>query len=152
EPVVGCDIIPKESVESVCKCDILVTTTPVRSPIVKKEWISEGVHINAIGADAKGKQELDSNILKRAKIVVDDLAQASHSGEINVPLSNGIISLQDIYGELGEIIAGIKRGREEDNEITIFDSTGLAVQDVATANLIYKKAIEIDLGRWLKLF
>ncbi|HID26369.1 MAG TPA: alanine dehydrogenase [Methanosarcinales archaeon] len=151
EPVVGCDIIPKESVESVCRCDILVTTTPVRSPIVKNEWISEVVHINAIGADAKGKQELDPKLLKRAKIVVDDIAQASHSGEINVPLSNGIISLQDIYGELGEIIAGIKKGREKDNEITIFDSTGLAVQDVATANLVYKKAIKIDLGRWLKL-
>lgn len=152
EPIVGCDIIPKESVESVSRCDILVTTTPVRSPIVKNEWISEGVHINAIGADARGKQELDSKILKRAKIVVDDLAQASHSGEINVPLSKNIISLQDIYSELGEIIAGIKKGRENDNEITIFDSTGLAVQDVATANLVYKKAIEIDLGRWLKMF
>jgi alanine dehydrogenase len=143
----GLNILPKKNVEDAVKgCDILVTTTPSTQPIVKNEWISEGMHINAIGSDAPGKEELDPEILKRAKIVVDDIEQAWHSGEINVPAAKGIISKADIYAELGEIIVGKKVGRESDEEITIFDSTGLAIQDLATATLVYKKAREKNLG------
>ena len=148
----GLNILPKENVEDVVKgCDILVTTTPVTTPIVKNEWISEGMHINAIGADAPGKEELDPKILKRAKIVVDDFEQACHCGEVNVPLTKGIISEEDIYAELGEIIAGKKLGRLNDEEITIFDSTGLAIQDLATATLVYKKAKASNLGFEIEL-
>jgi hypothetical protein len=93
-----------------------------------------------------GKEELEPEILKRAKIVVDDIEQAWHSGEINVPAAKGMISKADIYAELGDIIAGKKAGRESDEEITIFDSTGLAIQDLATATLVYKKAKEKNLG------
>lgn len=152
EPAVGCNIIPKTTIKEVCDCDILVTTTPVRSPVVKNEWVKEGTHINAIGADAPGKEELDPRILTRAKIVVDDLAQASHSGEVNVPLSKGIISIKDIYCELGEVVVGRKPGRERDEEITIFDSTGLAIQDVAAANLIYLRARDKGIGLELTQF
>ncbi len=141
--------IKKMPVERVCDCDILVTTTPSRKPIVKNEWVIPGTHINAIGADAKGKQELDPMILRRAKIVVDDIEQASHSGEINVPLETGVISIDDIYGEIGEIVAGVKAGRESDEEITIFDSTGLAVQDVSTAFEVYNKAKDNKAGLYL---
>ncbi|MEM0371842.1 MAG: alanine dehydrogenase [Ignisphaera sp.] len=130
---------PREAIEPV---DILATLTPSRKPIVKNEWIHEGMHINAMGADAPGKQELDPEILKRAKIVVDDVEQAIHSGEINVPITQKIISIKDIYAELGEIVTGIKKGRETDKEITIFDSTGLAIQDVIVAHYIYTKALE----------
>ncbi len=151
EKIIDGEIISK-TIEEACECDILVTTTPVREPIIKNEWISEGTHINAIGADAPGKEELEPELLKRAKIVVDDLAQASHSGEINVPLSKGIIKIDAVYSELGEIIAGKKAGRTSEEEITIFDSTGLAVQDVATGNLVYKKAREEKLGREVELF
>jgi alanine dehydrogenase len=87
--------------------------------------------------------------LKKAKIVVDDITQATHSGEINVPLSKGIITKEEIYCELGEVAAGKKHGRESSEEITIFDSTGLAIQDVAAANLIYRKAKETSIGTWL---
>jgi alanine dehydrogenase len=152
EPKISCNIIPKTTIKEVCDCDILVTTTPVRSPVVKNEWVKEGTHINAIGADAPGKEELDPRILTRAKIVVDDLAQAFHSGEINVPLSKGIISLKDIYCELGEVVVGRKPGRERDEEITIFDSTGLAIQDVAAANLIYLRARDKGIGLELTQF
>jgi alanine dehydrogenase len=145
------EITPK-TIEEACECDILVTTTPVREPIIKNEWISEGMHINAIGADAPGKEELDPGLLKRAKIVVDDLAQASHSREINVPIAKGVIKLSDVYCELGEMIAGEKSGRTNEEEITIFDSTGLAIQDIATGNLVYKKARREKLGRELELF
>jgi alanine dehydrogenase len=119
---------------------------------VKSEWIREGTHINAIGADAAGKQELESSLLKRVKVVVDDIVQASHSGEVNVPISSGVFSEADIYAELGEVIAGIKPGRENDEEITIFDSTGLAVQDLVTANMVYHKALEKGIGKKMTLF
>ncbi|MBS7645904.1 MAG: alanine dehydrogenase [Candidatus Bathyarchaeia archaeon] len=145
-----------KAVDSVEECvrgsDIITTITPSRGTIVEDEWVEEGTHINAIGADAPGKQELDPRTLKRARIVVDDWEQACHSGEVNVPLSQGLISKEDIYGELGEIVCGVKGGRESAQEITIFDSTGLAVQDVATAWIVYERAKKKGVGTWLTLF
>jgi alanine dehydrogenase len=152
EKRIECEIIPKKGIREVCDCDILVTTTPSREPIVMNEWISEGMHINAIGADAPGKEELDPLILKRAKILVDDLPQASHSGEVNVPLAKGLFSEKDIFGELGEIIVGKKKARTRDSDITVFDSTGLAIQDVAAANMVYQKALEENMGIKLQQF
>lgn len=138
--------------EAVEDADIIVTSTPSRSPIVMNEWVGEGVHFNCIGADAPGKQELDSMILKRAtKIVVDDIEQAIHSGEINVPISQGLIKKEDIYGELGEIVAGFKKGRENDWEITVFTSTGLAIQDAVVATLAYEAAIRKGMGMYVNL-
>ena len=131
-----------ETTEEAAEADIVVTTTPSRKPIVKKEHIRTGTHINAIGADAKGKQELEVDLLMAAKVIVDDIEQASHSGEINVPLSEGVIKVEDIYGTLGEVIANMKEGRGNDEEVTIFDSTGLAVQDIICAKLVYEKAKE----------
>jgi alanine dehydrogenase len=143
--------IKKGDLKEVCQKDILVTATPARNPIVKKEWIKPGTHINAIGADAEGKEELDPEILKGAKIVVDCWEQASHSGEINIPLAKGLIKKEDIYGELGEIVSGRKPGREREEEITIFDSTGLAIQDLYTANLVYKEAKRKKIGKEIKV-
>jgi len=128
-----------EIIEEATEADIVVTTTPSRKPIVKRQHIRPGTHINAIGADAKGKQELEPGVLRDAKIIIDDIEQASHSGEINVPLSEGIIKVEDIYGSLGELVANMKKGRENDEEITVFDSTGLAIQDIICAKLIYEK-------------
>jgi len=148
----GIKIEPMADVGKAVKgADVVVTVTTARGPIVKDEWISEGMHINAIGADAPGKQELDPNILKRAKIVVDDLKQALHSGEVNVPLSEGIIARGDIYAELGEVITGKKPGRTSRDEITIFDSTGLAIQDIATDWKVYQKAKKMGKGREVEL-
>jgi alanine dehydrogenase len=152
EKRIGCSITPKKSIREVCDCDILVTTTPSREPIVMNEWIAEGTHINAIGADAPGKEELDPDILKRARIVVDDIPQASHSGEVNVPLSKKLITEKDICCEIGEVVAGRKKARTKDSDITVFDSTGLAIQDVATANLVYQTAIKRKVGIELQQF
>lgn len=152
EQKIHCEITPEKNIKDVCDCDILVTTTPSRKPIVMNEWIAEGTHINAIGADAEGKEELDPVILKRSRIVVDDFPQASHSGEVNVPLSKKLISKKDIAGELGEVITGKIKVRTHDSDITIFDSTGLAIQDVATANLVYRKARIKKIGTELPLF
>lgn len=141
------EIESEPDAHEVCDCDILVTTTPVKSPVVKAGWIREGTHINAIGADAAGKEELDPMILKNAKVIVDAIPQASHSGEVNVPISTGIFSVNEIYAELGQIVSGIKQGREDDCDITLFDSTGLSIQDVVTADLAYQKALEKKRGR-----
>ena len=131
--------------------DVIVTTTPSRRPVILNEWVGEGVHINAIGADAPGKQELDPAILKRAKVVVDDIEQAAHSGEINVPISKGLFTVEEIYAELGVIVTGKLPGRASPREITVFDSTGLAVQDIATDWLVYQKAIKLGVGREIDL-
>jgi alanine dehydrogenase len=139
-------ISAKNIQECVRDCDIVVTTTPSRRPIVKFNWLKPGVHINAIGADAPGKQELDPGILKSARIIIDHWEQASHSGEINVPLKRKLITKKDIYADIGEIVTGKKKGRVRKGEITVFDSTGLAIQDVAIATLIYRMAIRNKKG------
>jgi alanine dehydrogenase len=147
-----CTIIPVKTVkEAVEDADIVVTTTPSRKPLVMEDMVSPGMHLNCIGADAPGKEELDPAILKKAKIVVDDFAQAAHGGEINVPLSRGLISMEDVWAEIGEIIAGLKNGRENPDEITIFSSTGLAVQDAVAAKIAYDKALEKGIGRLIKI-
>ncbi len=150
-PYLNCDCLTTACPEDACQCDILVTTTPSRRPLVQDKWIRAGTHINAIGADARGKQELESSLTKRAKVVVDDLTQAVHSGEVNVPITEGLMAPQDIYAQIGEILTGKKEGRVSDEEITIFDSTGLAIQDVAAGNAVYKKALDTGLGMRLKL-
>ena len=149
--ILNCDGLTTARPEDACQCDILVTTTPSRRPVVQDRWINPGTHINAIGADARGKQELESSLTKRAKVVVDDLTQAVHSGEVNVPISEGVLAPQDIYAQIGEILTGKKKGRISKEEITIFDSTGLAIQDVAAGDIVYKKAMNAGLGIRLKL-
>ena len=98
-----------------------------------------------MGADAPGKQELDPRILTDATVVLDDLAQASESGEVNVPLHAGTYAREQIYGTLGEIVAGKKPGRVG-TEITVFDSTGLAIQDLALARVVYEESRKRGLG------
>jgi alanine dehydrogenase len=136
----GINIVSVDTAEQAIEADIVVTTTPSRKPIVKRQYVKPGTHINAIGADAKGKQEIEADLLRNAKLVVDNIQQASHSGEVNVPLSKSLIEIENIYATLGEIVANQKKGRENDEEITIFDSTGLAIQDIACSTLVYEKA------------
>jgi len=136
----------EQAAEAVAGMDIVVTTTPSAAPVIFRDAVSPGTHINAIGADAQGKEELDPAILQAAKIVVDDWAQASHSGEINVPLAQGKLKPEQIYGSLGEIAAGKKPGRANPEEITVFDSTGLIIQDLALGYAVYKRAKERGLG------
>ena len=135
----------KVNLESVCSvesvrnavqgADIVVTATPSRKPLVSTDWVDKGTHINCIGADAPGKQELDPAVLLKSKIVVDDWSQSCHGGEINVPLAKGLITKEDVWGDICEIVAGLKQGRTSRNEITVFTSTGLAIQDAATAKI-----------------
>jgi len=128
------------SIQEAVASDIVCTLTPSRSPIIKREWIKPGTHINAVGADAPGKQELDPSIVKEALVVVDDLEQARGSGEINVPIQSGIYTTEEIRGTLAELVVGKKKGRGNDRDITVFDSTGIAVEDIAVAKLLFEKA------------
>lgn len=134
-----CDIRAVNSLEEVSDSDIVITTTPSREPIIKERYIKPGTHINAIGADAQGKQELESSLVRKSKVIVDDMEQACHSGEVNVPLSEGAIVRENITGTIGEVIINAVAGRQNDREITIFDSTGLAVQDIICAKSVYQK-------------
>jgi alanine dehydrogenase len=136
----------RDLAEVVRGADVVVTVTPARAPIVKDEWIATGTHIAALGADKGGDQELDPRILQRARIFVDDIRQCRTDGEINVPLSKGLLREQDIAGEIGEVITGKKQGRRSDDDITLFDSTGIALQDSATVPLEYERAVAAGVG------
>lgn len=136
--------VQEGTVAEAADCDVVSTTTPVREPIV--ESVGEDTHVNAMGADAEGKQELDVEILQSGKVVIDDYDQCTHSGEINVPWNRGQLTDEDIHAELSDIVVGNAAGRTADDGVTIFDSTGLAIQDVAGAHTIYEYASEHDIG------
>jgi alanine dehydrogenase len=125
-------------------CDVVSTTTPVREPIVSE--VGEDTHVNAMGADAEGKHEIADEVLEDAKLVIDDYAQCTHSGEINVPWHDGVLDDDDLHGELGDIVTGKVDGRTDADGVTIFDSTGLAIQDVAAAHVVYEDAVANDVG------
>ncbi|HLB78996.1 MAG TPA: hypothetical protein VJJ77_00710 [Dongiaceae bacterium] len=140
-------IRPSTDLEAVVRgADVVVTVTPARGPIVKDAWIAAGTHIAAVGADKGGDQELDPKILQRARIFVDDIRQCRTDGEINVPLAQGLIEESDIVGEIGEVIVGRKPGRLADSDVTLFDSTGIALQDSATVPLEYERARAAGVG------
>jgi alanine dehydrogenase len=128
------------SISDAGHCDVLSTVTPVREPVVDPDDVGEHTHINAIGADAEGKHELADELLLDARIVIDDHEQCTHSGEVNVPYHDGTLTDDDIYGEIGELVTGAKPAREADTGVTVFDSTGLAIQDVAAAHVVYENA------------
>jgi len=138
---------PSTNLEEVVPgADVLVTITPAREPIIRDEWITPGMHIAAVGADKDGDQELEGTILTRSRIFVDDIRQCRNDGEINVPLNTGLITEDDIAGEIGEVVTGKKPGRTSADDITVFDSTGIALQDSATVPLEYERAVAAGVG------
>ncbi len=139
------------SVEQAAGCDIVCCSTPSRTPVVQRAWVKGGAHINAMGADAPGKQELDPSILQAAVVVIDEHHQATHSGEINVPLARGQFREDAIFGTLGEVVLGTRKVNRTAETITIFDSTGLAIQDVALARVLYQAAVSRGVGTRVNL-
>jgi alanine dehydrogenase len=139
----GVSVTGAESPEKAVKgADIVVTVTPSRKPYLKKEWLGPGVHINAFGADSLGKFELEAEVYKNAKLVTD---------KIEVALEKKLFGRRDIYAELGEVVTGEKKGRETSTERTIFDSTGIGIQDIAAASLAYEKAKKLGIGKSVPL-
>jgi alanine dehydrogenase len=139
------------SIAEAATCDVLSTVTPVESPIVSADDVGERTHVNAIGADAPGKNELAADLVTNAKLAIDDYEQCTHSGEINVPWEEGLLTDADISAELGEIVTAEKPGRTPEDGVTVFDSTGLAIQDVAAAHVVYERADEQDNGTLFEL-
>ncbi len=153
ESAFGIPVIVAESCQAaVEQADIVITTTRGKGPLVEASWIKPGTHIIAIGTDQRGKQEFDPQIFSRAKIVVDSLTQCTQKGETWHALDRNIISENAIHAEIGEILLGNKPGRENEAEITFFDSTGLSIQDNTTAGKIYRKAIEKGVGTRFAFF
>jgi alanine dehydrogenase len=133
---------PEEAVDG---ADVIVTTTPSESWIVSSDSIEPGMHISAMGADTKGKQEIDPVLFGRAKIVADSIEQCRQLGEMQH--APDLVKSGGVYAEIGEIITGEKPGRVNDSEITLFDATGIAFQDLVTAGLALKLSKERGIGK-----
>lgn len=120
--------------------DIVVTITPAERAIVERGWIAPGTHVNAMGSDAPGKQELDPALVATATVVVDRRAQSATLGELQAPLARGLMRPEDVHAELGELCAGLRPGRTSREEVTVFDSTGVSFQDTALAGRVLRLA------------
>ncbi|HKD82400.1 MAG TPA: ornithine cyclodeaminase family protein [Candidatus Angelobacter sp.] len=127
--------------------DVCVTCTPARKFFLSKSDVAPGTFIAGVGADNHDKQELDPRLLASGKVVADIREQCAEIGDLHHAVDEGVMSLDDVYAELGEIVAGLKPGRASKEEITIFDSTGTALQDVAAAAVVYERAVKLGLGR-----
>jgi ectoine utilization protein EutC len=127
--------------EEVCReADLLITCTPAREPLVSADWLRPGLHVTALGSDGPGKQELDPHALVRADLVVTDRrSQCARLGELQHALAAGLLHEDQVYADLGEIVAGRKPGRTSDRQITIADLTGVGFQDTAIASLAFAR-------------
>ncbi len=139
-----------ETVEDIEKAtgesDIILTATPSRKPIILREWVKSGTHFSCIGADMDGKQEIHEAIFAAGRVYVDDIDQAISVGETEIPIKSGAIKREDIIAEIGDVMIGNAVGRQNSEEITIFDTTGIALQDLLTSKLVLDIAEEKGLG------
>jgi alanine dehydrogenase len=143
----GLSLAASTDLEQVVRgADVIVTGTHARGALVAADWVSPGAHVAALGADLEGEQELDPAILQSARIFVDDIRQCRTDGEINVALREGLIGEDEVAGEIGKVIVGELEGRQSDEQITVFDSTGIALQDSATVPLEYERALAAGVG------
>jgi alanine dehydrogenase len=131
--------------------DICVTCTPSRQFFVRKEDVSPGTFIAAVGADNEHKQEIDPILMASSKVVVDSLEQCSAIGDLHHAISAGLMRPENVYAELSEVVAGQTAGRTSEDEIIIFDSTGVAIEDAITAVAVYEKACAAKIGNYLNL-
>lgn len=126
--------------------EVIITATPSRKPLIMREWVKKGTHFSCVGADMEGKQEIDEGIFKVAKVYVDDVKQAIEVGETEIPIKKKAIVPEDIRGEIGDVISGKIAGRLSDDEITVFDTTGIALQDLMVAKIALDIAQRYNLG------
>ena len=145
-------IVKADSPDQLLESDIICTATSSATPIFNGRNVRPGTHINGIGSHTPNARELDSEIIKRSKLVADSReACLKEAGDIMIPLADGTITKDHIYAELGEIVTGRKSGRIDDKEITLFKSNGLAIQDAATAKLVYDKALKAGIGKQVQI-
>jgi ornithine cyclodeaminase/alanine dehydrogenase len=138
------EVLPAETAkEAVKDADIVVTSTTSKEPVVRRNWLGEGVHISAIGSFYPDHRELDTATVRDAKVVVDsEEAALAEAGDLIIPIKEGAITEKHIYAELGELVIGLKSGRTKEDELTLFKSVGLAIQDSSVAGLVIKKWME----------
>ena len=146
-PIKALDQLERATLQS----DICVTCTPSRQFYLKREHIAPGTFVAAVGADNENKQELDPTLLGRSKVVVDLLEQCATIGELHHALDQKIMTKDQVHAELGEVVAAIKPGRTSSDEVIVFDSTGMALQDVVTSALVYEKAMQQRTGITIEL-
>jgi alanine dehydrogenase len=139
-------IVVDDFKKAVAKSDICVTCTTSKKALLKKEDVNPGTLIVAVGSDNEEKQELEPELLASSKVVADIINQCAEIGELHHALEAKVMTKEDVYGEIGEIILGNKQGRQSEDEIIIFDSTGTGLQDVASASIVYEKAIDRKMG------
>jgi ornithine cyclodeaminase/alanine dehydrogenase-like protein (mu-crystallin family) len=148
----GLDVETMQSAENAARgADVVITATPGHDPVLRADWVEPGMHVSAFGSDTVGKVELEAAIFQRATIVVDDLDQATTIGETQHAVTQGLIQREDIHATLGEILAGQKPGRTREDEVTLFDATGLAFQDLIAGYLATRLAGERGLGQRVKI-
>jgi alanine dehydrogenase len=134
--------------EAVDGADLVVLATAAREPILRSEWIADGTHIAAVGACRPDHREMDTELVKRARVFVDSRTGAlAEAGDLVVPIRAGAIDATHIAGELGQLASGAVAGRQAPGDVTLFKSLGMAVEDVAAAHLVYERATERGLGR-----
>jgi ornithine cyclodeaminase/alanine dehydrogenase-like protein (mu-crystallin family) len=134
------------------RADILCTATTSPRPVFAGGEVREGAHVNAIGSHTPEARELDGELIRRARLVGDSReACFRESGDLILPLREGLIGEEHFYAELGEIVTGRKPGRLSDRDITVFKSNGLAIQDAAAAGLVYRKALAAGVGMRIDL-
>ena len=136
--------------EGVTGADLVVTATTAREPVVKRQWIQAGAHINAIGTFSPKARELDTATMREATLFVDRRESAlNEAGDYLLAAAEGAISREHIRAELGEVLIGSHSGRTSENEITVFKSLGLAIEDLAAAEYVYRKANQQSDGAWV---
>ena len=128
------------------KSDICITCTTANESFVCKEDVRSGIFIAAVGADDGRKQEIDSALIASAKVVADSLEQSCAIGDVHHAIAHGLMQKEDVYAELCEIVAGQKIGRVADDEIIVFDSTGVAIEDAVAAAAVYERALADGIG------
>jgi alanine dehydrogenase len=126
--------------------DIIVTCTPSRTPIIDLDDIKPGTFIAAVGCDSDDKSEIHPRLICASKVVSDFTEQSAAFGDLHHAIKEGLVTKSHVHAELGQIIAGQKSGRENDDEIIVFDSTGTALQDVAAASIVYERALAKGVG------
>jgi ornithine cyclodeaminase/alanine dehydrogenase-like protein (mu-crystallin family) len=127
--------------------DIVVTLTSAREPFLGRDDIKPGTFIAAVGSEVPGRQELHPELLARASVIVDELDQSAAIGELHHAIEAGLVGLDDVRAELGDIIIGTRQARRDDTEIVVFDSTGAAVQDATVAQALYEMALRRNSGQ-----
>jgi len=136
----------RELENAVRQSDICITCTPSKQFFLKSDFVVPGTFIAAVGADSPEKQEIEPSLMRDNKVVADILEQCASIGELHHALDAGVFSKENVHAELGAVIAGVKPGRTSSEEIIIFDSTGMALQDVVAAALVYQKAVSMGKG------